>query len=196
MDPQANTTAEIPKNKDSSFKELVKFAILAIVIVFPIRTFIAQPFVVSGASMDPTFWDGEYLIVDEISYRFKEPERGEVIIFKYPLNPSKYFIKRIIGLPGETLVIRGDGVNISTADGQEIKWNEPYVDESNRQTYDNITVTLNNDEYYVLGDNRSGSSDSRVWGPVPRSYVIGRPFLRLMPPKKLSLFPGDYSQSE
>ena len=196
MDPQANTTAEIPKNKDSSFKELVKFAILAIVIVFPIRTFIAQPFVVSGASMDPTFWDGEYLIVDEISYRFKEPERGEVIIFKYPLNPSKYFIKRIIGLPGETLVIRGDGVNISTANGQEIKWNEPYVDESNRQTYDNITVTLNNDEYYVLGDNRSGSSDSRVWGPVPRSYVIGRPFLRLMPPKKLSLFPGDYSQSE
>ena len=194
MDPQANTTAEIPKNKDSSFKELVKFAILAIVIVFPIRTFIAQPFVVSGASMDPTFWDGEYLIVDEISYRFKEPERGEVIIFKYPLNPSKYFIKRIIGLPGETLVIRGDGVNISTANGQEIKWNEPYVDESNRQTYDNITVTLNNDEYYVLGDNRSGSSDSRVWGPVPRSYVIGRPFLRLMPPKKLSLFPGDYSQ--
>src|SRR3989344_9643305 len=95
---QTEQPATEPK-KESFWKELIKFTLLAIVIVFPIRTFIAQPFVVSGASMDPTFWDGEYLIVDEISYRFKEPERGEVIIFKYPLNPSKYFIKRIIGLP-------------------------------------------------------------------------------------------------
>ena len=103
--PVDSATSPVPEK--SSFKksdfiwETVKFAIFALVIVLPIRIYIAQPFIVSGSSMDPTFDNGHYLIVDQLSYRFEKPKRGEVIIFKYPNDPSKFFIKRIIGLPGE-----------------------------------------------------------------------------------------------
>src|SRR3989344_5716676 len=88
--------------------DLLKFAALATIIVLPIRAYVAQPFVVSGRSMVPTFQNGQYLIVDEISYRFHSPQRGDVIIFKYPKDPTKYFIKRVIGLPGETVEIKGN----------------------------------------------------------------------------------------
>ena len=187
-------TQPAPEEKKESFwKELVKFILLAVLIVVPIRTFIAQPFIVSGASMDPTFWDGEYLIVDELSYRLGEPKRGEVVIFRYPQDPSKFFIKRLIGLPGEKLVIKSGEITITTAAGNEISWKEPYVEEGRKNTYENITTTLGDNEYYVLGDNRTGSSDSRRWGPVPRNYIVGRPLVRLIPLSKISLFPGDFT---
>lgn len=188
-------SAPPPQEKKESFwKELIKFTLLAVLIVIPIRTFIAQPFIVSGASMDPTFWDGEYLIVDELSYRFEEPARGEVLIFRYPDDPSKFFIKRLVGLPGETLIITAEKIRIISKEGVEIEWDEPYIEESRRGGYENITVKLDEAEYYVLGDNRAASSDSRRWGPVPRKNIIGRPLVRLIPPSKISLFPGDYSK--
>ena len=93
-------------------KEIAKFTVLSLLIVAPFRIFIAQPFLVSGGSMDPTFADGEYLIIDEISYNFKNPERGQVVVFRYPNDPSKYFIKRIIGLPGETVIYKNGEVTI------------------------------------------------------------------------------------
>src|SRR3989344_8155579 len=106
---------EEEKSNKQSFWELARFALMAIAIVVPIRIFIAQPFFVSGSSMVPTFQDGQYLIIDEISYRFREPVRDEVIVFKYPKDTTKFFIKRIIGLPNETLTIHGNKVMIKNA---------------------------------------------------------------------------------
>lgn len=176
------------KRADSFFVELLKFALVSLVIVLPIRIFIAQPFIVSGASMEPTFEDGEYLIVDELTYRFAEPERGDVVIFRYPKDPSKFFIKRIIGLPSETLRFQ-DGTIIveNEADPDGFLLQEPYVDTPLQGLSD---VTLNESQYYVLGDNRPASSDSRVWGPLDADLIVGRAFLRLFPVDRLNVLPG------
>ena len=192
MEPETKTSpAEIPDTKKESFwKELIKFTFLAVVIVVPIRTFIAQPFIVSGASMDPTFWDGEYLIVDEISYRFEEPKRGEVVIFKYPKDQSKFFIKRLIGLPGETVAITGTAVTIYNSEHPEGKTlDERYINENNLRS-NSLKITLRSNEYFVMGDNRAASFDSRDWGPLDRNLFVGRALFRLFPLQKLNLFPG------
>ncbi len=195
MEEQLSTNPQndIPKQKKSSgfFMEIVKFTTIAVIIVVPFRLFIAQPFVVSGASMDPTFETGEYLIVDQLSYKFENPERESVVIFKYPKDTTKYFIKRIIGLPGETVEIRGTKVKIKNAENPEgVVLNEPYV-AINHEKQDDLTVTLKDNEYFVMGDNRSGSSDSRVWGPVNEKLITGRPFVRLLPLPRLGFFPGN-----
>ncbi len=148
------------EKKENSLWDFIKFTIIALLIIFPIRLWIAQPFIVSGASMEPTFNNGDYLIIDELSYHFRKPEKGEVIIFRYPLDPSKFFIKRIIGLPGETIEINSS------------------------------KITLGPNEYFVEGDNQSASSDSRIWGAVPENLVIGRAFVRLWPINKLAILPG------
>lgn len=176
------------KNMRSFFAflwEIIKIVIIALVIVIPIRYFIFQPFFVKGQSMDPNFEDGDYLIIDEISYRFREPQRGEVIVFKYPLNPSQKFIKRIIGLPGETVEIKNNQVIIS---------GKP-LDESAYLPEDTLTpdmgferITLAENEYFVLGDNRLHSSDSRVWGPLPKENIIGLAFFRAWPIEALTKF--------
>lgn len=174
--------------RENFFTELLKFVIIAAAIVFPIRLFVAQPFIVSGASMDPTFEDGEYLIVDELSYRFEEPERLDVIIFRFPKNPKEFFIKRIIGLPGETVTIEGNTVRVTRADGSALTLEEAYVINHGNGT--SRSVTLKDDEYFVMGDNRPESSDSRVWGVLPRENIIGRAFVRLLPINTFALFPG------
>jgi signal peptidase I len=169
-------------------KEALTFSAIAILIVLPVRLFIAQPFVVSGASMDPTFHDGEYLIVDELSYHIGEPERGDVVIFKYPKDPSKYFIKRVIGLPGEVVHIRESSVDITDAGGKDTVLSEPYlVNQGNGPGED---MTLGPDQYFVMGDNRPASSDSRFWGTVPRDNMVGRALFRLLPLSRIALFPG------
>lgn len=176
--------------KGNFFKEIFKFALLAAVIVLPIRLFIAQPFVVSGASMHPTFETGQYLIVDQISYRFENPKRGDVIILRYPLEPKKFFIKRIIGLPSETINFQNGQISITDKDGvKTLITEESYINQ--RAIGGNQSpATLKDDEYFVLGDNRAESSDSRIWGPVKSSLIIGKPFLRLSPISKIGLFPG------
>jgi len=136
--------------------------------------------------MDPTFKDKQYLIVDELTYRFAEPQRGSVLIFKYPNDPSKYFIKRIIGLPGETVKIaEGKVTIINSLNPDGFVLTEPYIV---FQKIDSSIVALSNDEYFVMGDNRLGSADSRMWGPVPRENFIGRPILRVWP---TSVWPGE-----
>ncbi|MEK7460422.1 MAG: signal peptidase I [Patescibacteria group bacterium] len=185
-----------PTEKKHSFKddilETIRFIIIALIIVIPIRVYIAQPFIVSGASMNPTFETKQYLIVDEISYHVGDPVRGDVVIFKYPKNPKQYFIKRTIGLPGETVIVDENGlVTIKNIDGTTFILDEPYVKYSKG---DNVELTLGPDEYFMMGDNRAGSFDSRSWGPVSRDLIIGRAFLRLFPFSETSVFPGEFKQ--
>jgi len=179
--------SQTTQSKESFFKDIVKFALLALVIVVPIRMYIASPFIVSGASMDPSFETGHYLIVDQISYRFSDPQRGEVIIFHYPKDPSKFFIKRIIGLPGEKIIISDENIIIENKDFPEgIILNEPYV---THQKIDTLEFELKENEYFVMGDNRAESSDSRIWGPLPYDMIVGKAFLRLLPASKVDILP-------
>ncbi len=162
--------------------------LLIIVVVIPIRAFIVSPFIVDGESMHPTFENLDYLIVDEILYRFSAPKRGDVIVFRYPGDPSIFFIKRIIALPGETVFIKSGVVSVLTADGQRLALTEPYI--VNEDATYTKNVVLNPEEYFVMGDNRPNSSDSRVWGPLPKKDIIGRVDLRLLPIAKSGFFPG------
>lgn len=167
--------------------EFAKIAIMASVIVLPIRYFLFQPFIVKGESMAPNFSTGDYLIVDEITYRFSEPQRGDVIVFKYPKDTTQRFIKRVIGLPGETVQVKNGQVSVFEAD-KEIVLDEEYLP-NDLKTYGDVKTTLNKDEYFVMGDNREYSFDSRAWGVVPKSDIIGKAFLRIFPVAALSQIP-------
>lgn len=169
-------------------KETLRFVIITILIVVPFRLFIAQPFIVSGDSMVPTFHNGEYLIVDELSYYLREPNRGEVVIFRYPKEPSKFFIKRVVGLPSETVTIKNGHIEITETSGTHVSLTESYV---KNELLSNMSVILANDEYFVMGDNRNASSDSRFWGPVTRPLIVGRAFARLLPIAEAEVLPGD-----
>lgn len=169
-------------------REILTFIVLAVVIVVPIRFFIAQPFVVEGESMHPTFESGDYLVVDELTYHLGDPKRGDVVIFRYPGDPSVFYIKRIIGLPGETVHIDHGKASISKKDGSTVILNEAYV-VAEDATY-SLDSTLGPDQFFVMGDNRPRSSDSRVWGPLPRSDIIGRAFIRLLPLNNVDMLPG------
>lgn len=162
-------------NHESFLKEVLSFGAIALLIVLPIRIFIAQPFVVSGSSMEPTFHNGEYLIVDQATYHLRGPQRGEVVIFRYPKDTSKYFIKRIIGLPGETIHISDSKVTVTEPNGTNIDIPEPYV--VNHGNGGDLDMTLEEGDYFVMGDNRPASSDSRVWGVLPREDMIGRAYV-------------------
>ena len=180
------------KAKENSVWELVKFATLALAIVIPIRTFIAQPFIVSGSSMVPTFLDGQYLIVEEITYKFGGPHRGDVVIFKYPKDTTKFFIKRIIGLPGEHIEIKGSVITITNDQHPNgFVLDEPFV---KNVSFNDISKDIGTDEYWVMGDNRNASSDSRIWGTVPKNLLVGRAFARLLPIKNADVLPGDFKQ--
>ncbi|MBI4118289.1 MAG: signal peptidase I [Parcubacteria group bacterium] len=174
--------------------ETVKFAVIALLIVIPFRIYIAQPYIVSGASMEETFKSGTYLIVDQFTYRFDEPERGDVIIFRLPQDPSKFLIKRVIGLPGETVKITQGEVTITKPGTEPFTLAEPYVVPDN---FMDIRIkTLKDTEYFVMGDNRPESLDSRIWGPLPQENIIGEAFFALFPLNDMALHPGRHSFEE
>ncbi|MBI4135001.1 MAG: signal peptidase I [Candidatus Sungbacteria bacterium] len=158
-----------------------KILFFAALIVIPIRYFIAQPFIVKGASMEPTFHEYNYLIVDEVSYLFREPARGEVVVFRFPLDPSDYFIKRVIGLPGETVTISGGKVMVADSPESEPEvLHEPYLPEG-VVTSGERSWMMKPDEYFVMGDNRAFSLDSRRWGVLPKENITGRVAFRAWP---------------
>lgn len=193
------------KLKLSGFWDFIKTLLIALVLMLSIRLLIVQPYFVSGSSMEPDFQNGEYILIDEISYRFKDPSRGDVVVFKHPepectayvegspylskilSGPCKNYIKRIVGLPGETVEITGGEVRIKNSqDPTGFVLSEDYI-KDNVQTLGDQTVSLGADEYFVLGDNRLpyASSDSREWGPLNKKYINGRAFIRLYPPTEL-----------
>lgn len=161
--------------------EIVEIVLIALAIILPIRYFLAQPFSVRGQSMEPNFFDGDYLIIDQISYRFREPKRGEVLVFRANENGATYYIKRLIGLPGETVIIENGDVEIlNQSSGQQFLLNEHYL-AANVSTGGDLRVTLGLGEYFVLGDNRASSYDSRRWGALERNQIVGRAWLRPWP---------------
>lgn len=193
-EPKVETGNEEPESKTNEVLafiwETAKIIIISLAIIVPIRYYLVQPFFVKGASMEENFHDGDYLLIDEISYRLGEPQRGDVIVFRYPENQTQFFIKRIIGLPGETVEIKNNTVKIYNSQfsgGFTVK--EDYLSPS-QETFGNIQVELGENEYYVLGDNRMQSSDSRSWGKLDKSLITGRAFLRLFPFNKISKVPS------
>ncbi|MFH1769799.1 MAG: signal peptidase I [Parcubacteria group bacterium] len=171
--------------------EIIKIVIIALVIIIPIRYFIIQPFYVKGASMEENFHDGDYIIINEFSYRFTddEPERGDVVIFRFPEDPKNFFIKRIIGLPSETIEIKDNNVTIyNTLHPEGVTLDESSYLSPDQQTIGNLLTKLDPNEYYVLGDNRRHSSDSRFWGPVNESLITGEVWFRAWPLNAISGF--------
>jgi signal peptidase I len=172
----------IAKSAGSFFWELIKVVLIAAMIIIPIRYFLAQPFEVKGASMEQSFSDGNYLVIDEISYRFKEIERGDVIVFRYPGNPREYYIKRVIGLPGETVKIQNGDVFVCNQQFPDcFKLDETNYLKPRERTPGNKVFEVDPDNFFVLGDNRSASSDSRSWGELPRQDIVGKVLLRVFP---------------
>ncbi len=171
----------------SFFWETFKLVVISLVIIVPIRYFVMQPFFVLGASMEPTFENGDYLIIDEISYILGEPERGDVVVFRYPHNPKQYYIKRIVGLPGEVVMIHDKGVTVKNKEFPEgFPLKEEYL--PGADTYGNMSLALGGNEYFVLGDNREASSDSRRWGALKKEYIVGKVWVRAFPFDKVTVF--------
>lgn len=186
---QGAPNASVPN--ESSTRSLIAYTVVALGLAFFIRFFIAAPYVVSGASMIPTFYDYHYLIIDRVTYGFEEPQRGDVIVLDLPQDTSRALIKRVIGLPGETVQLTGNIVTIFNAAHQGgLTLNEPYLDPSNLGGPTDMKITLGPDQYFVLGDNRKVSADSRTWGVLPREDIVGRAFLRLFPFNQIGVLPG------
>lgn len=178
--------------ESSGIGALFGYTLLALCLALIIRFFVAAPYVVSGSSMEPNFDNWDYLITDRISYRFEEPQRGDIIVFHLPEQYSRTLIKRIIALPGETVTVNGKGVLIRNAENPDgFYLQEPYLAPENLGGPLGSTVTLGPDDYFALGDNRRVSSDSRTWGVLPKPDIIGRVLFRLFPLSKLSVLPEE-----
>jgi len=170
--------------------EIIKIIIISLVIIVPIRYFLIQPFYVRGASMEPNFNERDYLIVDEISYKFNNLKRGDIVVFRYPRNPKEYFIKRVIGLPGEKVQIKDGKVIIFNKQNEKgIALEEPYLSgDTNTVSMNEDVIAIADNEYFLLGDNRTQSKDSRSFGPVNKSYITGRVLFRGLPLNKVKFF--------
>ncbi len=181
-----------PDAQKSSDKSLFGYALFALGLALVVRLFIATPFIVSGSSMEDTFQNFDYLVIDRVSYRLSDPQRGDVVVFGLPQETSRDLIKRVIGLPGETVKLEGGAVIIVNAAHPEgFTLSEPYLSPENRGGAGDMSVTMGPDQYFVLGDNRRVSADSRLWGTLPREDIVGRVLVRLYPFSHLSLLPGE-----
>ncbi len=183
-----------------SLAEVVEVVVVAVGAVYFIKTFLVQPFLVSGASMSPNFSHGDYLVVDEITYRFRDPARGEVVVFRYPKDESTYFIKRVIGLPGDRVVISDGMVHVTNpSHSHGVILEEPYLHgdvKTNSRPGMPQEFVLVAGEYLVLGDNRSYSFDSRDWGKLKRSEMVGLVRVRLWPFTGLTVFAAPHYGTE
>jgi len=179
--------------------ETLKVVIIALVIILPVRYFLVQPFFVKGSSMVPNFHDKEYILVDKWTYKLGQPARGDVIVFKAPTNPQEYFIKRIIGLPGESVLVSNNTITVYNTrypDGFVLDESSYHADTEEFATLCSGTtswcgqkVTLNDDQLFVLGDNRKHSSDGRAFGPITYESIAGMAWLRLWPLNEIGFIP-------
>lgn len=183
----AEEAEEAPGEREparSLARELLETAVLTLLIFFLIRVAV-QNFRIEGQSMEPTLHAGQYLIVNKAVYRWLHPpQRGDIIVFEYPRSPDRDFIKRVIGLPGEEVEIRDGVVYIN---GRALQ--EAYISSPSRRSF--AARMVGEDEYFVLGDNRPNSSDSRSWGMLPQKYIIGRAWLSYWPPQTWGFVPNN-----
>lgn len=185
--------------------EIIKVFILALVIITPIRIFLFQPFFVQGASMEPNFEDGQYLIINELGYKetdigigdknifsvgsFKDLKRDDVIVFRYPKDPKQFFIKRVVGLPGEKIKISDGKVYVFNKENPEgLILDESSYLPGELRTKGELMEQLGKNEYFVLGDNRDYSHDSRAWGAVDKKFVVGKVLVRAWPFNKTAIY--------
>ncbi len=158
--------------------DFIEIFLLFLLVFLPIRFFLFEPFLVRGESMEPNFHNLDYLIIDKLTYRVKDPQRGDVVVFHPPFDQRIYYIKRIVGLPGERIVIESSQITIFNKENpQGFVLKEAYV--RNHYTVGKIDVNLDKDEYFVLGDNREASYDSRKWGPLKRKNIIGKVLIQI-----------------
>jgi len=172
----------------ASLLEVLEIAVIAVGAVFIVRTFLVQPFLVSGTSMSPNFSNGDYVLTDELTYHLRGPERGEVVVFHDPQDYSTYFIKRVIGLPGERVTIKNDTITVFNKENPNgLVLDESYLPQGTMTsgTYD---YTLASGMYLMLGDNRPFSYDSRSWGPLPQKDIVGLVRFRLWPLNDVQAF--------
>lgn len=181
------------EEEKESFKsflyETLKIVIISLIIVIPIRYYVIQPFYVKGQSMEPNYHDQEYLIIDEISYKFKEPARGDVVVLQSPQSSKDFFIKRIVGLPGERVTIKNCQLKIYNADypgGKKLNESQYLPDDI--KTCADVDVTLKGMEYFVMGDNRTSSLDSRSFGPITKQNIVGKTWVRAWPISDFTVF--------
>ncbi len=192
---EGNTSAGSQKNNSQG--SLLGYTVVALGLALFIRFFVAAPYVVSGASMDPSFDDWHYLIIDRLSYDIGEPQRGDVIVFDRPQEGGRSLIKRVIGLPGETVILKGQSVTIvNEKHPKGTTLDEPYLDPKNLDGINDMRVALGENEYFVLGDNRRVSADSRIWGTLARENIVGRALIRLYPFDQISMLPGEARYNE
>lgn len=185
--------------------EIIKIIFLAFIIIVPIRVFLFQPFFVQGASMEPNFQNGQYLIVNEFGFKkttvavsdlklfsvgaFRNIARQTVVVFRYPKNPGTFFIKRIIGLPGEKIEVKNGSYKIFNKENPDgFSPDESAYLAKNTKTTGDMVIMLKDNEYFVMGDNRAFSSDSRAWGPVTDDNIIGEVLLRAWPLNEMAVF--------
>ncbi len=197
MDDEEKIAQEEPKERGARgflkdglqyVGELVRVVIISLAIILPVRYFLLQPFYVKGASMEPNFYDHEYLIIDELSYRFRTPLRGEIVVFRPPTDTTQFFIKRVVGLPGETIRQENGYVVIENDEHpQGVRLSEPYLD-SNAATIGEKAVVLEPHQYFVMGDNRTSSLDSRQFGAIGRGAIVGRVWVRGWPIDRVGKF--------
>ena len=169
------------------FWDIAKIVIISLAIIVPIRYFIIQPFFVRGASMHPTFESGDYLVINEIGYRISDPKRGDVIVFRPPQNRGQFYIKRIIGLPGEVVKIEDGKVWVGKTEATLAQMHEQYIE---GRTPGNLNMQLGDDEYFVLGDNRNASADSRSWGALKADRIIGKAWIKAWPIGEFTVIKG------
>ena len=183
-----------PDTPHQSSSSLFGYALFALGFALIIRFFVATPFIVHGSSMENSFHQYDYLLIDRVTYRFEAPQRGDVIVFGLPQEQSRDLIKRIVGLPGETVKVTGAVPTVIIVNAQNpegFTLSEPYLDPANFGNMRDMEVKLGEAEYFVLGDNRRVSADSRVWGILPREDIIGRVLVRLYPLSHASVLPGE-----
>ncbi len=171
-------------------REFIVVVAITAALVIPLRTFVLKPFLVFGASMYPSFSTGDYVIIDRITYSFREPMRGDVIIFEHP-KEDILLIKRIIGLPHEVVTLSPGSILIKKGGDEEFVLEESYIFEDGTGIAVREVFELKGNEYVVLGDNRTNSMDSRVWGALDGDNILGRVFVRLLPLDEVALFPAD-----
>lgn len=164
------------------FWETIKIVLISLAIIIPIRYYLVQPFFVKGDSMKPNLHDRDYVLVDKLGYRIHAPQRGDVIVFRYPKDPSEFFIKRIIGLPGETVEIKDNQITVYNARNPEgLRLAEDVYLPQYAERMQNMRMQVDDHDYFVMGDNRPHSSDSRIWGEVNQTLISGRAWIRLWP---------------